>query len=311
MANSKKRSFRERWTEAGQAIKSPVKRPVSNSNGLSPRQVTVRSIGWCCWLVAAWLIATFLVTLPVAVVMEMTKRNPLDNTLISATTQAVLEVAMALFVVGVPYLWSRGRKRKLTASGRGRDLLQESADYRRAERKRERREARLELADTVGWRPTKTFGDWLKSAAPKLLLGVVLYYATALLVSFVAYGLFGPTVMNQDQDLGLPKTGNSWWQIVIIMILLVVVAPLAEETIFRGWLFNKLRPMMAFWSVAIIVSMLFALAHGQINVGITTFVLSMYACWLREQTGSIWAGVGLHAITNLVAATLIFIVPLF
>lgn len=61
---------------------------------------------------------------------------------------------------------------------------------------------------------------------------------------------------------------------------------------------------------AVFSSMLFALAHGQWNVAIDTFILSFALIWVFEKTGSIWASVLLHALKNLIAFGAIFIYPL-
>ena len=61
---------------------------------------------------------------------------------------------------------------------------------------------------------------------------------------------------------------------------------------------------------AIFSSMLFALAHGQWNVAIDTFILSFALIWVFEKSGSIWASVLLHAIKNFIAFGALFIIPL-
>lgn len=61
---------------------------------------------------------------------------------------------------------------------------------------------------------------------------------------------------------------------------------------------------------AIFTSMLFALAHGQWNVAIDTFILSFALIWVFEKTGSIWSSILLHAIKNFVAFGALFIIPL-
>jgi len=134
-----------------------------------------------------------------------------------------------------------------------------------------------------------------------------MFYILVMLVSFAAQFLLGGGVMSQEQTLSFATTGNVWWQLIIIFAALVVVAPLAEEMLMRGFLFAKLRAKLPFWPVAVIVSLLFAVAHWQLNVGIMTFILSMFTCRMREKTGAIWAGVGLHMVVNLVAFSLRFI----
>lgn len=134
------------------------------------------------------------------------------------------------------------------------------------------------------------------------------YFITSGIVTALA-GNYLPFVdLDQPQELGFEPTSEIV-QLAIIFMMLVVVAPVAEELIFRGFLFKAVREQLAFWPAAIIVSVLFGVAHGQWNVGIDTFVLSLFLCGLREYTGSLWACILLHVAKNLLAFTLLFIFP--
>ena len=103
----------------------------------------------------------------------------------------------------------------------------------------------------------------------------------------------------------------------MIFLTLVVLAPLAEEVLFRGYLFGKIRKLAPFWISAIMASLTFGLAHLwagpgtalQWLVAIDTFVLSLVLCLLREHTGAIWAGVLVHAIKNGIAFYFIYLNP--
>lgn len=106
------------------------------------------------------------------------------------------------------------------------------------------------------------------------------------------------------QDLGLPV------EYVVAFIALVILPPIAEELVFRGYLFGRLREKFGFWMSAIIVSVVFGVVHMQWNVGVDVAVLSLFLCYLRERTGSVWASIVLHAIKNGVAYFLLFIAPL-
>lgn len=139
--------------------------------------------------------------------------------------------------------------------------------------------------------------------------------------SFIAYVLILTVVLSlvssifpaidleQTQDLGF-KAFGSRFDNILAFITLVVVAPVAEEVLFRGYLYGKLKAFVpAIWA-AIATSILFAVAHLQINVGIDVFVLSMILCGLRSLTGSIWSGILLHMIKNGIAYYMLFISPL-
>ena len=101
---------------------------------------------------------------------------------------------------------------------------------------------------------------------------------------------------------------------VLAFLTLVVVAPVAEEVIFRGWLYGKMREKIAAeYSNAIsiivsslLVSLVFGIVHLQWNVGVNVFALSIVLCSLREITGTIYAGILLHMLKNGVAFWLLY-----
>lgn len=94
---------------------------------------------------------------------------------------------------------------------------------------------------------------------------------------------------------------------VITFVILVIVAPIAEEIFFRGWLYGKLRKKTNMIVAIILASLTFAIAHLQWNVGVTVFAMSIILCLLREFTGTIYSGIILHMIKNGVAFYLLYI----
>ena len=86
-----------------------------------------------------------------------------------------------------------------------------------------------------------------------------------------------------------------------------MIAPIAEEVVFRGWLYGKFRSKMPAYLSIVLVSALFGLMHGQWNVGINVFCLSIVLCLLREVTGTIWSGIVLHMLKNGLAFYLLFV----
>jgi uncharacterized protein len=94
--------------------------------------------------------------------------------------------------------------------------------------------------------------------------------------------------------------------IYIIMALVppVVMAPLSEELVFRGWLYGKLLKAVPAVPAAVVTSLLFGLAHWyEYGWGgaIGATVISLFLCGLRSMTGKIWAGVLVHALWNALA----------
>lgn len=113
----------------------------------------------------------------------------------------------------------------------------------------------------------------------------------------------------QTQDVGFDNLTQPI-QYLMAFIALVIIPPVAEELLFRGYLFGRLRERFGFWFTTAVVSIVFGIVHMQWNVGIDVAVLSVFLCYLRERTGSIWASMVLHAIKNGLAYFILFIAPL-
>ena len=121
---------------------------------------------------------------------------------------------------------------------------------------------------------------------------------------------------SQQQQLGF-ETVSSVPQLAVTFISLVILPPLVEEIVMRGFLFSSLKRGMTVVKAALLTSVLFAVAHLQLGSGapplwlaaVDTFVLSLILCALRQKTGNLWAGIAVHMLKNFLAFTVIFILP--
>ena len=110
-------------------------------------------------------------------------------------------------------------------------------------------------------------------------------------------------------DLGVNKSTAA---LVAASVFVCVIAPIAEEFFFRGFIFGVLRGWrivvagrnIGVWVAAVITGILFGLAHtgsasGQylVPLGFLGFVL----CLVRWRTGSLYPCMALHAINNSLA----------
>lgn len=153
----------------------------------------------------------------------------------------------------------------------------------------------------------RDFG-FFKPTLKSLLLAVLAYigYFVVFLVSVTAITALVPSFNESEvQDVGF--NGARGWQLALAFIGLVIIAPVAEEIFFRGFIFRGLRRSWPLWLAAIGTSAVFALAHGQWNVGIDTFVLSMFLIFVYQKTGNLWLSIGMHATKNLIAFLFLFV----
>lgn len=138
--------------------------------------------------------------------------------------------------------------------------------------------------------------------------GLLIYMVvSALLILFAQY--FLPFIdLDQVQDTGFSGLTHQY-EYILAFLTLVVLAPVAEEILFRGYLLGKLRGHVPLWIAVLIVSLLFAIVHGAWNVGIDVFALSIVLCLLRIVTKSLWPSILLHMMKNFIAFYLLFINP--
>lgn len=138
-----------------------------------------------------------------------------------------------------------------------------------------------------------------------------LVYAVGAAALMMLVAKFVPVIdVNQLQNIGFDKT-TSALQNILVAILFIVIDPIFEESIFRGFLYGQLKRIrVPTWLNIIFTSALFGAAHLQWNVGINVFALSVVLCLMREYTGSIYAGMILHGLKNAIAFYYVFLYPL-
>lgn len=146
-----------------------------------------------------------------------------------------------------------------------------------------------------------------------VLLGFAMYFITYLVIIDLVKALIPSINLDQQQQLGFENPSH--WQLPLVFISLVVLPPIVEELLVRGFLYTGLKkglPMV--WAV-LFTSGLFAIAHLQAGSGapllwvaaIDTFVLSLVLIFLKERTGSLWASIGLHMLKNGIAFISLFV----
>lgn len=153
----------------------------------------------------------------------------------------------------------------------------------------------------------------LKDVGVGLLAYPIYFISFAALLLTAAH--FIPALnVNQEQEIGFTGVKGAL-ELTLTFISLVVLPPITEEIVVRGFLFGSLRKYLKLGGAALLTSLIFAAAHlpeggaaGPLYVAaIDTFMLSLVLCWLREKTGSLWAGISLHALKNGVAFVSLFV----
>lgn len=146
------------------------------------------------------------------------------------------------------------------------------------------------------------------------LIAYPVYFLVFLILLTISTHLFPSLNVNQSQQIGF-NTVHGTYQLTLTFISLVILPPIAEELLFRGVLFEGLKKSMPVVYAGILTSVIFASAHlpeggssGPLWVGaLDVFTLSMVLVYLKQKTKSLWPGIFLHALKNLVAFISLFI----
>jgi hypothetical protein len=138
--------------------------------------------------------------------------------------------------------------------------------------------------------------------------GLIAYFTISAVMILIVTQILPGFDVDQAQDLGFESLSQRY-EYVLAFVTLVVIAPIAEEILFRGYLFGKLKKFVPVWIAVFVTSLLFGAVHGTWNVIIDTFALSVVLCILRELTGNIWASILLHMLKNGIAFYILFIYP--
>ncbi len=86
-----------------------------------------------------------------------------------------------------------------------------------------------------------------------------------------------------------------------------VIAPIAEEIFFRGFMYAGLRARLGVAGAVIITSLFFAVLHLSIEFFIPILALGIFLALLYEMTGSLYPGMILHVSNNLIALIAYFV----
>jgi uncharacterized protein len=150
----------------------------------------------------------------------------------------------------------------------------------------------------MGWRALPALGF-----RPARFWTTVLGAVGALIVSVVVSQLGEPEGVKQALDVA--RTPSLFVASLVVMALL---APLAEEAVFRGLLYGWVAGRWGTTIAWFASSILFAAAHVEPAHVLLVLPLGLWFGWLRQRTDSLWPSLVAHVVNNglaVVAAALI------
>lgn len=134
----------------------------------------------------------------------------------------------------------------------------------------------------------KAKGKVYLSAVPAVLglaLGINLLYAlTGLTEKSAAF------TQTQEMRYGIP--------LALALILYGVAAPIAEEFLFRGIIYNRAKKYFGIKAALAVSALLFAVYHGNLISGSYALVMGLLLAFIYEKTGNYAAPVAAHMVIN-------------
>jgi hypothetical protein len=141
-----------------------------------------------------------------------------------------------------------------------------------------------------------------------------LYFISFLVVAILGDVLIPQLDVNQQQQLGFSNLQGT--DFVFAFLALVVMTSIAEEILFRGYLYKNLKKTMPLKLAALVTSVIFAIAHleffgdNPLNfiAAIDTFIFSLFLIGLLEKTKTLWSSILFHALKNSIAFVVLFVI---
>jgi hypothetical protein len=131
-------------------------------------------------------------------------------------------------------------------------------------------------------------------------LGPAVGWSLVAIVAYVAPTLAYTLLLQPDSGDPI-QIGDRYGTLIGSCVIIIVVAPLAEEFFFRGFLYRILRGRMGLWPALVIDGALFGAIHlssgGPLAVALIA-PLGFLLCLIYERSGSLYPCIALHALNN-------------
>ncbi|MFP5225587.1 MAG: type II CAAX prenyl endopeptidase Rce1 family protein [Actinomycetota bacterium] len=130
------------------------------------------------------------------------------------------------------------------------------------------------------------------------LLGVLLSAVVAVVVQLIAKAATGEAPADPEQ---IPlESSPAGWIFFALAISTMILAPIAEETYFRGMLHQAIRRHTGLWAGILLSSVAFAVVHVIPLVIPSIFALAILLAFAFEKERTIWVPIIAHATFNVV-----------
>ena len=158
---------------------------------------------------------------------------------------------------------------------------------------------------------SETFGFIRRTAGRSIVfgtLGAVAFLPVGFLLQLISLRLLSLLhFKSPDQAAVVTLQGaQSWGAKAYLITFTALVAPVAEELIFRGIIYPTIKqmgyPRVALWATAL----LFAAIHGNVPIFLPLLVLALALAFLYEVTDNLLAPITAHAVFNGINVTMLY-----
>lgn len=145
-------------------------------------------------------------------------------------------------------------------------------------------------------------------------LALLLMLPLLLVVNGVAWGVndwlqsFWPDLKAQDAVRAFRDSGDATARLALVLAA-VIVAPLVEELLFRGFIYGVIKRFTDAWFAALCSALLFAVVHFHVGSLLPLTVLALLLCAAYELSGSLLVPMLMHALFNLTSLALLLLFP--
>lgn len=105
--------------------------------------------------------------------------------------------------------------------------------------------------------------------------------------------------------------GGGVWGLLLALLAGGIIAPVAEEVFFRGYVFAALYKYLGLRRATLLSAALFALVHVLPTSWPPLFLLGILLALLYEQTDSLWPAIAVHAGMNTLGFLLLYVAEVF
>ena len=120
-------------------------------------------------------------------------------------------------------------------------------------------------------------------------------YRSVILPFFDQSGIVG----RGSEMFSFIQTNGSTLEMGGFLLLALLVGPIMEEVVFRGYLQSSLSKKIPVWAAIIITSIIFAIGHSPMILWPMYFLFSISWGWIYVRTGSLKMAILIHILNNL------------